>query len=57
MQLLIDNLDAGGQLVEQQLVWLPSELPQGGRVYFEASVLPAADYRIRVFAYEPPPRP
>ncbi|MGH7335230.1 MAG: hypothetical protein ACREKS_21300 [Candidatus Rokuibacteriota bacterium] len=57
MQLLIDGRDERGQLVDQKLVWVPSEFPQGGRAYFEALVAPAADYRVSVFAYEPPPRP
>lgn len=57
MQLLIDSLDASGQLVDQKLVWVPSEFPHGGRAYFEAPVAPAVDYRVSVYAYEPPPRP
>ncbi len=57
MQLLIDGRDANGQIVDQNLVWVPSEFPQGGRAYFEALVGPAADYKVSVFAYEPPPRP
>lgn len=57
MQLLIDGRDAHGQVVDQNLVWVPSEFPQGGRVYFEALVAPAANYKVSVFAYEPPPRP
>ena len=57
MQLLIDGRDARGQLVDQSLVWVPSEFPQGGRAYFEALVTPAAHYKVSVFAYEPPPRP
>jgi len=57
MQLLIDSLDARGQLVEQKLVWLSSEIPRGSRVYFESPVAPAVAYRVSVYAYEPPLRP
>lgn len=57
MQLLIDRVDAQGALLDQRLVWLPSELPRGSQVYFEVRVEPAATYRVAVYAYEPPPRP
>jgi hypothetical protein len=57
MQLLVDRVDAGGALIDQRLVWLPSEVPRGSQVYFEIRVEPAASYRVAVFAYEPPPRP
>ena len=57
MQLLVDRLDASGALLDQRLVWLPSEVPRGGRVYFEVPVEPAASYRVAVYSYEAPPRP
>ena len=57
MQLLVDRVDARGTLIDQRLVWLPSEVPRGSQVYFEVRVEPAASYRVAVYAYEPPPRP
>ena len=57
MQLLVDRVDASGALIGQRLVWLPSEVPRGGQVYFEVRVEPAASYRIAVYAYDPPTRP
>jgi hypothetical protein len=57
MQLLVDRVDESGALIDQRLVWLPSEVPRGSRVYFEVPVDPAASYRVAVYSYEPPPRP
>jgi hypothetical protein len=57
MQLLVDRLDPTGAVIDQRLVWLPSEVSRGSRVYFEVGVEPAANYRVAVFWYEPPPRP
>jgi hypothetical protein len=57
MQLLVDRVDARGALIDQRLVWLPSEVTRGSQVYFEVRVEPAASYRVVVYAYEPPPRP
>jgi hypothetical protein len=57
MQLLVDRVDSSGALLDQRLVWLPSEVPRGSRVYFEVPVAPAAKYRVSVFAYEFTPRP
>jgi hypothetical protein len=57
MQLLVDRVDSSGTLLDQRIVWLPSAVPLGGRVFFEVPVAPAASYRVSVYAYEPPPRP
>ena len=57
MQLLVDRVDTSGALIDQRLVWLPSEVPRGGEVYFEVQVEPAASYLVVVYAFEPPPRP
>jgi hypothetical protein len=57
MQLLLDRVDSSGTLLDQRIVWLPSEVPLGSRVYFEVPVAPAARYRVSVFAYEFTPRP
>ena len=57
MQLLVDRLDASGGLIDQRLVWLPSDVPRRSRVYFEFRVEPAASYRVAVFNYVLPPLP
>lgn len=57
MQLLVDRVDPGGAVIDQRLVWLPSEVPRGSQVYFEVPVEPAASYRVAVYSFEPPPRP
>ena len=57
MQLLVNRVDARGALIDQRLVWLPAEVPRGGRVYFEVRVEPAAAYQVAVYSFESPSRP
>jgi hypothetical protein len=53
IQLLIDALDSSGQLVDQRVEWLGTDLTPGSHVYFEIAVAsPAAGYRVSVFAFE-----
>ena len=52
VQLLIQSLDAGGNLVAQQRQWLGGDLPSGARQYFAVRRLaPAAQYRVSVWSY------
>jgi len=57
MQLLVNRVDARGGLIDQRLVWLPAEVPRGGRIYFEVRVEPAAAYQVAVYSFESPLRP
>jgi len=52
VRVLVETLDAGGQVTEQRLRWLPGELRGGGRVYFEVLAPTAPGYRVRVFSYD-----
>ena len=52
LRVLVDALDPGGAIVAQQLVWSPGLLGGWGRSYFEASMVPAPAYRVRVFSYD-----
>ncbi len=51
IQLLVETLDGGGQPTAQRVVWLGSDLPAGSHAYLEVPMLPAASYRVRVFAF------
>ena len=54
VQLLVDSLDASGQIVAQHVEWLGgSGLPGFSRTYFEVPVRQQApSYRVSVFAYD-----
>jgi hypothetical protein len=52
VQLLVDRLDAGGQIATQQVAWVPGELRGGGRLFFSVPTAPAPAYRVRVFTYD-----
>lgn len=52
LRVLVDALDPAGAIVAQQLVWAPGLLGGWGRSYFEASMVPAPTYRVRVFSYD-----
>jgi hypothetical protein len=52
VRVLVEALDAGGQVVEQRVGYLPGELRGGGRLYFEMPIASAATYRVRVFSYD-----
>jgi hypothetical protein len=53
IQLLVDQLDAGGRTVAQKLAWLGYSLKPGDSGFFDVSV-PARDatYRVRVYAFD-----
>jgi hypothetical protein len=51
-RVLVEALDAGGQVIEQRLGYLPGELRGGGRLYFEVPMAQAPAYRVRVFSYD-----
>jgi len=54
VQLLVDSLDASGQIVAQRVEWLGgSNLPGFSRTYFEVPIRQQApSYRVRVFAFD-----
>jgi len=53
VQLLAQSLDAGGNVVDQELSWVPGAIPAFDRVYYEIPRLVRADrYRVSVWAYE-----
>ena len=52
VRVLVDGLDANGQIVEQWIRNIPGELRGGGRLYFDVPIAPAATVRVRVFSYD-----
>jgi len=51
-RVLVEALDAGGQVIEQRVGYLPGELRGGGRLYFVVPIAQASTYRVRVFSYD-----
>jgi len=53
MRLLIDGLDANGQIVGQSIAYVPSPNPgPGGRVYFDEPAPPGVRHQVSVFQYD-----
>jgi hypothetical protein len=53
VRLLVDELDAGGRIVDQQLGWLGFTLTPGTTAPFEIPVKnPTPNHRVSVFAYD-----
>ena len=52
LRLLVDALGPDGAILGQRVVWAPGLLGGGGRTYFEAPMVPAPTYRVRVFSYD-----
>lgn len=52
IRVLVDNLDAAGNVTSQQVAWLPGDLLGGGRLFFQIPASPAPAYRVRVFSYD-----
>ena len=52
MQLAIERLDAGGQVIGQSTTWVLGEVPPGNRAYFTTRVEPAASYRVRIISFD-----
>ena len=51
MQINIDELDAGGNVVRQVGAWVLGEVPPGNRSFFSAHVHQAASYRVAVLSF------
>ena len=52
VRLLVDTLDANGNITTQKIAWLPGELHGGGRLHFSVPTTPAPAYRVRVYTYD-----
>jgi hypothetical protein len=53
VQLLVQALDASGNIVDQKIAWVPGAVPAFDRVYYEIpNVLTANRYRVTVWAYD-----
>ena len=52
VRILVDTLDANGQITSQQVAWVPGEVRGGGRLYFSVPTPPSPAYRVRVFTYD-----
>jgi hypothetical protein len=52
IRVLVDGLDAGNQIVVQQLAWVPGTLAWPSRLYFEVPMPPAQSYRVSIFSWD-----
>jgi len=52
VRVLVDSLDDAGRIADQKVSWVPGELSGDSRLYFDVSVAPAAQYRVRLFSYD-----
>lgn len=53
IQLLVDQLDAGGRTVAQRIAWLGFGLKPGDSAFFDVAVPDrGATYRVRVYAFD-----
>ena len=52
IQLLVDAVDAGGQVVNQRVIWLGVDLAPGTHAAFEVPMPASSTYRVSVFAFE-----
>jgi len=53
VQLLAQALDSSGNVVDQQIAWVPGAVPAFDRVYYEIpNMLAANQYRVTIWAYE-----
>lgn len=52
VRIMVESLDAGGQVTDQQIAWLPGDLLGGGRLFFQVPTPPSPSYRVRVFSYD-----
>ena len=52
IRVLVDSLDAAGNVTSQQIAWVPGDLLGGSRLFFQVPAAPAPAYRVRVFSYD-----
>jgi hypothetical protein len=53
VQLLVESLDASGQVVAQRVEWLGGDVPPFSRTYFDVPAPERASaYRVSVFAFD-----
>lgn len=52
IRIMVESLDPGGRVTNQQVAWLPGDLLGGGRLFFQVPAPPSPSYRVRVFSYD-----
>ena len=53
VRILIDGLDASGQITGQSIAWIPRPGPgPSGRVYFDEAAPAGVRHRVSIFAYD-----
>jgi hypothetical protein len=52
IRILVERMDAAGQVTGQQIAWLAGDLLGDSRLFFQVPTPPAPSYRVRVFSYD-----
>jgi hypothetical protein len=52
MQLLIERLDAAGNVIGTSSTWVLGGVPPANRAYFSTRVEPAASYRVQIVGFD-----
>jgi hypothetical protein len=52
IRIIVDSLDTGGKVTNQQIAYLTGDLLGGGRLFFQVPAAAAPNYRVRVFSYD-----
>jgi len=52
IRLLVDAVDAGGQVIDQRIIWLGVDLAPGTHAAFEVPMPASPGYRVSVFAFD-----
>jgi hypothetical protein len=52
IRLMVEGMDAGGQVVNQHIAWVPGDVLGGSRLFFQVPTTPAPSYRVRVYSYD-----
>ncbi|HXH82487.1 MAG TPA: hypothetical protein VNN07_06110 [Candidatus Tectomicrobia bacterium] len=52
MRLLIESVDAGGQVTGRTRLWIAGHVPPFNRAWFSTRVPPAASYRVQIDSFD-----
>jgi hypothetical protein len=52
IRIMVERLNAAGQVASQEVAWVPGELRGGNSLAFQVPTAPAPNYRVRVFSFD-----